>query len=727
MTEQRLDGYVTNIRHYLSARRLTMALSTLEQLLAEIQAPWQMRQRLESLQQEYVLLSQYALDGAPDPHRREVYEGITAGIRDLVAAATREVELPNNYSLYYSTLRYERSRPEETIPALVEAVAKGADRLQLMQLADDASADALRPLRADLEKARTRLFNRIWVTYPIGVDDRETLSAMLSDATADTATQALTISALLLNLLHTYDRRAMCVLLHTYYNSGDEALRMRALVAYLIALSIHRERHPDKHLRALLATVAESPRWGDDVRLVFMQFIRTRDTEKITRQMRDEVIPQMLKLRPDIYKKISEASDAVADVADGEENPEWEELLEKSGLGEQMRKLQEMQEDGGDVMMSTFAHLKHYPFFNDPANWFLPFSATHTAVADGGEMARMLEATPLVCDSDKYSIVLSLKSIPESQKQLLRSQFDGQQEAIEEFRAHELNAEAEERRRLVAYYVQDLYRFFRLFRRKGEFADPFATTLNLATVPSLDDVIDDETHLAAIAEFYFKRGYYEDALALFRRLPDRDDVRTAALLQKMGFCLQKMGRTADAVELYLQAEVLDADSVWTLRRLGACYRLLGRSAEALPRYRRLCELRPDDLGAALQLGHAYMELGRYKDAMNQYFKVEYLDPNSTRALRPIAWCAFLSADYERSADYYGRIPEDQLTSADYLNMGHLAMASGRYRDAVDLYRKAMAAEGDDRTKFTQMMQADLHHLRRAGVDDLLTGIVLDSL
>ena len=48
-------------------------------------------------------------------------------------------------------------------------------------------------------------------------------------------------------------------------------------------------------------------------------------------------------------------------------------MMERSGLAEKLKEMSEIQEEGGDVMMGTFEHLKTFPFFSEPANWFLPF------------------------------------------------------------------------------------------------------------------------------------------------------------------------------------------------------------------------------------------------------------------------------------------------------------------------------------------------------------------
>jgi len=45
-----------------------------------------------------------------------------------------------------------------------------------------------------------------------------------------------------------------------------------------------------------------------------------------------------------------------------EENPEWQEILDKSGISDKLQELSELQLEGADVYMSTFSMLKNFPF-----------------------------------------------------------------------------------------------------------------------------------------------------------------------------------------------------------------------------------------------------------------------------------------------------------------------------------------------------------------------------
>lgn len=716
------------IARYIEQARLRDALRELRIMVSGLH--WSLQEEVNNIEDSYRMMLRYAADGVDDPGRRQVYDRIVSRMYGIIDRVTREHYKTDSSALYFNTLRYEHLQPADTIPTLLALYKKKQDDNSPLNLITSASSDSGKPSRREIEEMERRLFNRVWVTYPLSSDDTQALTDAVSSATLPQYFKELMVSALLMGLLAYYDERRLALLLDIYASDPSNAVGVKAICAALMAMYIHRTRIGSGSLTGKIECLKETvPTWHKDVRMVFMQFIRARDTERINRKMRDEVIPSMMKLRPDIYKKFHEDT-PVIDMSEIEENPEWQELLDKSGLTDKMKELSKMQEDGGDVFMSTFAHLKHYPFFSDIANWFMPFHLDHSVVAGAGSDTAMtgeiIAASPFLCDGDKYSIALSLSSIPQQQRQFMMSQFNAQNLNAAEIRNTELLADESRRENIANKYVQDIYRFFKLFRRKGEFTDPFDTPLNMLQVaPLLDDFSDEET-LTLVAEFYFKRGYYADAFDLFNRLSELIPP-SAQLFQKMGYCRQQDGDIADALKYYEQSELLNAQSLWTLKRIASCYKLLGKPRRALEYFRRVAEQKPDDLSVVMNMGHCHMELGEHDKALKCYFKVEFLDEKSSRALRPIAWCSLLTGNLEQSRRYYTRILNETPTSGDYLNMGHLELVSGNVRDAINLYKLSIENDRGDSEAFIKSMRADTPVLVKSGVDASTLPLVIDAL
>jgi tetratricopeptide (TPR) repeat protein len=188
-----------------------------------------------------------------------------------------------------------------------------------------------------------------------------------------------------------------------------------------------------------------------------------------------------------------------------------------------------------------------------------------------------------------------------------------------------------------------------------------------------------------------------------------------------------MGKLEEALDSYLKAELLNSNNSWTIKKLAYCYRALKQYQEALSYYRKAERLNPDNLSVQLSIGHCYLELKNYPEALKHYFKVEYLTNNKERAWRPIAWCSFLCGKYEQALDYFKKIIDSNPNAIDYLNAGHVCLAIGNNKEALELYKSAMAENENSFEKFAESFVVDIPDLLNAGVkaDDI--PIILDSL
>lgn len=713
------------IENYVAQKRLRDAFSLLRHYSATL-GDWRITDRIDHLEQSYSMMLRYAVDGVNDPSRDEIYNSIVRGIYEILDLVSRNMRKPKSPAIYFSTLRYEELQPD-SLKSLADRYASILSKFSLYNIAAGNSS-ALAADEKDKENLERRLFNRIWVTCPFSADDLSVVADMLSGDEIPSYFKEMLISALLLGLTEYYDEARLNLLLDVYQTSPSRTLAVRALCAALMAMYINRSRLSASGLQKRIEALRETTPWHDDVKAVFLEFIRSRDTERINRKMQEELLPTMLKLRPDIAKRMK---DSAGDISDMEENPEWREILDKSGITDKLKELSKMQEDGGDVFMITFSNLKYFPFFSEVANWFLPFHLDYSAVKDalGNELSsigEMIASSPFFCDGDKYSFVLALASVPAAQKRMMLSQFDAQRVSELELQNATLAGSLSSPAPIANKYVQDLYRFFKLYRRKGDFNDPFSRPINLLQLPFLAPDLTDIDTLPVVSEFYFNRGYYEDAAHVFGLLSDSVPP-DAQLYQKLGYCRARLGDMTGALDYYKQAELLNGDSLWTLRRIANCYKELDNPEMALEYYKRIEAKKPDDLGVALSIGHCYLELDRYDDAMRYYFKVEFLDDKSTRAWRPIAWTSFVSGDFEQSKRYYEKVLADHPDASDYLNMGHLYLASGDVKEALNYYGLSVDNDSAGTEGFISSFKADASRLVDAGVAASLLPLVVDAL
>ncbi|MDE6048367.1 MAG: tetratricopeptide repeat protein [Paramuribaculum sp.] len=724
MTDNNMASLRESVVEDAVAGRFGRMFDTLDNILG---AHPQWMDRSRALRTQYEALCGYALAGAPDPARPLMRAEIAAQAIGLADCALHKSEAVDSPRLYYSKYRFEKLQ-KESLKQMFERFYEYNSQLGMAAFAGkkDAETVAGESVRKLMEDVLTRIFNRVWSFPDLSSEDYAVIETFLTDETLSAEAREQILWALMLGGLEFYQGKRLMILGKVYSDEKDKRIRLAALTAFTLMLWNHRRIPVGIKLHGLLDLMKQRQSWNEDLSLVSMQFVRTRDTERITDKLKTEVFPAMMKLRPDLQKLGDVTGDM--DLTSLEDNPEWEELLDKSGLTDKLKELSELQSDGADLMMATFSGLKSFPFFSDVANWFVPFSMDRKVVADTvtghlRQLAEIIGASPFLCDSDKYSMIFSFNHIPESQRKMFTEQIEAQALNQAEIDAGSLELRDRKSEAVVAVLVQNLYRFFKLFRRKGEMKDPFALSPDLASLELFRETLGSPENIRLIAEFYFKRGYYNEALAHFNTLI-ADTPGDYQLLQKAGYCLAALGEIEKAIEMYSRSELLAPDSLWTLKRLASSYRLIGNHAKALEYYRKVESKRPDDPNVAYAIGHCLMELGSVAEARKMFYKVEYLAPESTKSHRPIAWCSFLSGDYERASQYFGRIMSDSPVASDYLNAGHLALASGKYPEAVEHYRRSIRLSSPD--DFIRLLTADISVLKNAGIDNVMLEIVVDK-
>ena len=126
-----------------------------------------------------------------------------------------------------------------------------------------------------------------------------------------------------------------------------------------MAMYICRKSVDVTRLKPRIEALRDTTVWTSDVQKVFMQFIRSRDTDRVSHTINDDLIPRLKKLRPDMLKLDMDAS-SIDDLQELlSDNPEWNDMLRDSGVADKLKELMKMQEEGADVMMPTFAPVSY--------------------------------------------------------------------------------------------------------------------------------------------------------------------------------------------------------------------------------------------------------------------------------------------------------------------------------------------------------------------------------
>ncbi len=721
MNEQAIQEQYQHIVSLLEQKRLKEAQVQLEAFLWNCN-DWTLRNRLEQAKVSYQYMLQYMRQGVNDPERQKLYRQLLAETRELAEQA--RISLLDEVSTHYYHALHKNKRNMEAgygMSSWLKVLESFPDDMAVCQLMPDNKQSLDSALQRHEETAQY-LFLTTWGNSGWTAEEEQEARMYLESELLPVNDLCLFTGAVLLSLMECFDPRKFSWLLDAATHA-DTQVSQRALVIIAIVLHIHPNRlwlYPE--LEARLSLLNEDGSFGKQLNRVYIQLLRSQETEKIDKKMREEIIPEMMK-NVSIMRNMKYGFEENMDEDD--RNPDWEKAFEESGLGDKIREMNELQLEGADVYMSTFAQLKSYPFFQNPHNWLYPFDMQHSGIirefglkptGDNAILSLILQSG-FFCNSDKYSLCFTMAHIPQAQRNMMLSQMTSQDlnELMDESKSSGLRQYAQRPDVISNQYIHDLYRFFKLSQRRHEFRDIFKEEIALHRIPALKDILRKPDLLVTIADFHFRKEHPAEALSIYQEVIDMN-YADADIFQKTGYCLQKEKRYKEAISAYRKADVLKPDHIWTIRHLATCYRQLRDFASALEYYRKVEAMQPENRNVTFFIGSCLAEQERYEEALQCFFKLDLMENDCIKAWRAIGWCSFVSGKSEQAMRYYEKVLALKPIATDYLNAGHVALRLGNMEKAAELYGKA-ASESGNRETFLDMFDKDKETLIKLGIDE----------
>ncbi len=726
MTDRELRLKYSEICSSLASRRLKPSFDMLGKLIAE-NGLGIFYDEYRTLEENYHFMLKYTVEGIFDPERQKIYLKLIVSVYELADKINEALRMKFSSSLEYEHKRI--SNESQTEPGVyisgLQDLSQGSAGIK--SLPPEAVKDQQHKIR--------RFFYRVWFIDRLSVEETEPLKKFLVDTGIPVVYRSYIVTALTLSLLRYFDKHKFALLFDAC-GSQEPEIKQRALVGLLINIYNYDSRlpyYPD--ITGRLAIVSEDQGFKRNIERIILQLIRSKETEKLQQRIRDEILPEMIKISPHLKNKINLDSLMEEGLPD-DKNPEWEDIFKDSpDLLNKMEEFSEMQMKGADVFMGSFSMLKSFPFFNEPGNWFMPFFPENPEIEEAlnvndqtvKNLLDAIDRAPILCNSDKYSFVLSIQRIPKENLDFMMQAMNAEMEQLKELEHDEQLLDPGRSSEFISNrYIQDLYRFYKLFPRKDDFEDIFNWRFDFYNKLTLGDILkEDRNMLRNIAEYYFAKEYYEDAAEIFSWLLRHGE--SGEMHQKIAWCHQKLCDFKSALDFYHKAELFDVNQLWNSRKIAACYRNLKNPAKALEYYHAAEKLDPDNLGIQLNIGNCLLELDRWDDALKCFFKVEYLSPGNKKVWRPIAWCSFLTGKKEQAEKYFHKLIDDKPNKHDLINMGHVQWSLGNRKTALDYYQKSISDTGFSEEEFLEVFEADLPHLIDEGIDSDDIPFMLDQL
>ena len=613
-----ISGALASIAQLVEKNSLREAFAVLKSSAASLNDK-KIQQQLDQLEQRYFFMLRLMLKGNLEVSQNEL-DSLKHELNVLTTILQREQNSLSNDSVYFSQLRFQALRPDETLQPLF------ADYLdELKRLNTDTMALTDTKKRAKIETLSSDIFNRIWTDYPFDEETEQILSSFLADDEIPLYDRELWIGAIGFGEWIQHDEKRVSLL--------ADVCRLPEQRLAAVALAWISLTQPVSYPSDL--NISPSDVFAVEIeKLKAIGEFRKKDTDFTA------LIQRMMSLGSDIGSKLGN-KDLTPENA--------RELFESAGINmspddfEKIKMFQEAQLSGADIYSRSIGTMRNFDFFRNVSNWFLPFYPNHSSLADivdteGVQLAELVEKMNTICAGDKFAMLLSLAQAPAHlRRAVIENSASGLASMFDDPMAREMFDQmniGQSFRYMLMMYFRNLSRFFTSFRRKGDFRNPFDS----------NGVISAET-LLTVAE-----GLGQESLLEYCKVALSSDLPSATI------CVtNRLNRSDDLSEesLLLEAKALLAT---------------GNAYAAVQPLERILDMHPDYYEVALMLADIYLEDGYYDDSV----ALSYLEPfisthsDSIDFFDRLYKAYYMAGDAEKSVEILYQM--DYLSSGDNIEI-----------------------------------------------------------
>ena len=674
------------VRKHLLDRNLTDAISEMEAYLSS-RRQQKDGDRLYAIRSDFQLMADYWKRGYKDPQLEGLYNNLLRRLYVLYADTALNYGVGRSSFLSSVYMHLQMVLRDWSVQALQESLETYVSDLAMLELEPEHQrAEKRQAIHTRHFQLMSEWFDNVWLSTVWTSGQAEAMERILLSPTIDTIDQQLLVSGITIAGLNFFDAAKLRTLLNVYQHAQEEAVRQRALVGWVL-MAGSEEIYLYGEMVAQIETLLEDKAVCQELVELQQQIIFCVNAEKDTQTIQKEIMPDLLK-----NSSFRVTRDGIEEIEDTplEDilHPDAEERKMEQ-VEESFRRMQKMQQQGSDIYFGGFSQMKRFPFFRDIVNWLMPFYMDHPAISQVVDKFRsnrflqtLMNLGPF-CNSDKYSFVLAFTQVMDRLPQSMRQMLERGEATVGEVRQEESRSAVYIRR----VYLQDLYRFFRLFPNRSEFRNPFDNGSGLFFASS----VFFRTHLEAfscdVAAFLIKQKRQSDAILVLENCGEaRWDFRYYMLA---GFLAQNNGFKFEfsddftGKECFRRALELEPDNERALSGYARALFTEKSYEEALTVYNRLVAMQPEKRNYLLNRSVCLSRLSRYADALKDLYKLNYESPDDDNVSRVLAWVLTCDDKYDQALKIYDRLMAGSVQPDDLLNYGYCLWFSGRIGDAAD--------------------------------------------
>ena len=712
-----VDEILSSAINNLMDKRLDLAIDLLEQLY--VQRPTLIgHSELEAVKNDYQLMIDYMERGFTDDKRASLYLSLLQRLYRV--AADLEISWRcKNVIVYVDAFRISDhlNTSHDFIRSVLESFVSDVAMLSL--LPESERTEKAKDLYDRHQVFVNRLFNTLWTSCQWSDDDSEFYAGLMLSPMVDVVDQQLLVSAVTLGAMNQFDINKFKALTTVYQQSTDERVRQRALVGWVLSVFEGMDIFPeqDKIIRKLCEN-------KDTIRELYalqIQFFYSQDTEKDNEKLQRDIMPYLVdgsNITIGRLGIVEKEEDSLENILNQDAEDKRMEQME-----EKVRKMMEMQKQGSDIYFGGFRQMKRFPFFNDLANWFTPFYIDHPALRTTIERIGQPNILQTItnqgnfCESDKYSLAFAMESIinqiPGNIKEMMGS------EGV--FEPMGTTLDKSNPTYICRAYIQDLYRFFRLYRSSNELINPFidnhkssfvADTFFFVYKSFIGTGLDE--YKMRLALYLYKHKNMDKLVELMSTF----HVEDANYNILMGYINLYFGKPDVAYQIFNMVLQEDTENQWALKGMARAAMDCEDYDTAEHTYSQLLRLEPDNINYAVKRCVTLLKTERYAEAREELFRLDYQYPDNMNVKRVFAWTMLLDKSLDKASQLYDRILADAPMAEDYLNSGYCWWAQGNIGQAKNSFQAWITMTKGNKDRLLEEIRNDQKVLDLYGITEI---------
>ena len=671
-------------------KNLSSAMSAMEIYLSKF--PNQAcSDRLYAIQADFHRMADYWKQGYKDPQLPTLYTQLLHRLYVIYVDAQMNHAVGQSTFLSAVYMRLRMTARNWSVQTLREALESYVSDLAMIELEPPhVRGEREKELHRQHHQLMSEWFDNLWLS-PVWTDGQASaIEEILLLPTIESHDQQLLVSAITIAVTNHFDLAKFRLLLHIYQKATDENLRQRALVGWVMALCNDTATYLYSEEMGELKALLEDKAVCQELMQLQQQIIYCVNAEKDRQTIQKEIMPDLLnngsfRMTRNGIEEVEE--DPLNDILHPDEEERRMEQMEES-----FQRMQDMQNQGSDIYFGGFSQMKRFSFFQDMSNWFVPFYEDHPGIAevtkrfqDNKFLSSIIKVAPF-CDSDKYSFVLAFSQVVDRIPKDMLQMFERGEASFGEVAQEVLSSTAYIRR----LYLQDLYRFYKIFPHRSEFKSPFEDMDEIFFAnpifrnTPLEDCFND------MAAFLIKQHRLNEAVMVLDNCEKAH--RDFRFYMMAGYLSMKtdygfVNLSDEAVSLYEKALALEPEN--EKAHLGHAKALFesGDYKEALNEYNFLLKIQPDKKNYLLNRAVCLSKLSRYEEALKDLYRLNYESPDDMNVSRVLAWVLTCNDKYEQADKIYSQLMGDHAQPEDLLNYGYCLWLSGKNGQAVECFQR----------------------------------------